>query len=59
MATSWILSGVGAADPERPPGLGPARKDGTYFKACDGDDDAELTELTGDKAKAVLDKSSS
>lgn len=33
------------------------RKDGTYFRTCDGLDDAILTELTGDKAKAVLDKS--
>jgi hypothetical protein len=33
-----------------------AYKDKTYSKSCDGKDDAVLTELTGDKAKAVLDK---
>ena len=32
------------------------KDDGTYMKWCDGKDDAVLTELTGDKAKAVLDK---
>jgi hypothetical protein len=32
------------------------RKDGTFFKQCDGKDDAVLTQLTGDAAKAVLDK---
>ena len=35
-----------------------ARKDDkTYRKSCDDKDDAILTELTGDKAKAILDKS--
>jgi hypothetical protein len=35
-----------------------ARKDDkTYKKTCDGKDDALLTELTGDKATAILDKS--
>jgi hypothetical protein len=32
------------------------KTDGTFEKWCDGKDDAVLTELTGDKAKAVLDK---
>jgi hypothetical protein len=32
------------------------KKDGTYQKACRGKDDAVLTELSGDKAKAILDK---
>jgi hypothetical protein len=32
------------------------KKDGTYQKTCRGKDDAVLTELSGDKAKAVLDK---
>ncbi len=31
-------------------------KDGTFQKTCGGKDDAVLTELTGDKAKAVIDK---
>ncbi len=33
-------------------------KDGTYQKTCGGKDDAVLAELTSDKAKAVIDKSS-
>ena len=32
------------------------REDGTYQAFCDGKDDRALTEITGDKAKAVLDK---
>jgi hypothetical protein len=32
------------------------KKDGTYEKSCRGKDDAVLTELSGDKAKAILDK---
>jgi hypothetical protein len=32
------------------------KEDKTYKKSCDGKDDAVLTELTGDKAKAILDK---
>lgn len=32
------------------------KKDGTFEKSCRGKDDAGLTELTGDKAKAILDK---
>ncbi|HET7503193.1 MAG TPA: hypothetical protein VFK02_19370 [Kofleriaceae bacterium] len=45
------------------PRLGPgvryggfAYKDKVYAKTCDGKDDAVLTELTGDKARAILDK---
>ncbi len=30
--------------------------DGTFKKTCNGKDDAVLTQLTGDKAKAVIDK---
>jgi hypothetical protein len=33
------------------------KKDGTYLKSCRGKDDLGLTELSGDKAKAILDKS--
>ncbi len=33
------------------------KADKTYFKGCDGHDDAALTELTGAKAAAILDKS--
>ena len=32
------------------------KEDHTYSKSCDGKDDAVLTELTGDKARAILDK---
>jgi hypothetical protein len=32
------------------------KEDRTYTKSCDGKDDAVLTELSGDKAKAILDK---
>ena len=32
------------------------KKDGSYEKSCRGKDDMGLTELTGDKARAVLDK---
>ena len=32
------------------------KKDGSYQKTCRGKDDLGLTELTGDKARAVLDK---
>jgi len=32
------------------------KKDGTYLKSCGGKDDAGLTELSGDRAHAVLDK---
>jgi len=38
------------------PGSIERKKDGTYFKSCDGEDDFVLSEVTGDKAKAVLDK---
>ena len=33
------------------------KEDKSYAKSCDGKDDAVLTEITGDKAKAILDKS--
>lgn len=33
------------------------KKDGTFEKSCNGKDDLGLTELTGEKAKAILDKS--
>ncbi|HEX4417362.1 MAG TPA: hypothetical protein VH165_05655 [Kofleriaceae bacterium] len=32
------------------------KKDGTYEKSCRGKDDLKLTELSGDRAKAILDK---
>ena len=38
------------------PGSVARKQDGTFFKSCDGKDDFVLSEVTGDKAKAVLDK---
>jgi hypothetical protein len=32
------------------------KPDGSYFKSCDGKDDAALALITGDKAKQILDK---
>ncbi|HEU0032457.1 MAG TPA: hypothetical protein VFQ53_17615 [Kofleriaceae bacterium] len=44
----------------RIPGIRPAdvrfNKDGTYLRSCAGDEEMALTQLTGDKAKAILDK---
>jgi hypothetical protein len=44
----------------RIPGIKPAsvayKPDKTFFKSCDGKDDAVLAQLTGDRAKAVVDK---
>jgi hypothetical protein len=44
----------------RIPGIKPAsidrRNDGSFRKSCDGKDDAGLTQITGDKAKLILDK---
>ncbi len=47
---------MGAARQEMRPGAIDRHKDGSASKTCDGKDDAALTQLTGDKAKAVLDK---
>jgi len=35
------------------------KADKTYFKGCDGKDDAALSELTGAKASAIVDKARS
>jgi len=32
------------------------KEDGTFMRWCDGKDDAVLSEITGDKAKAIIDK---
>ncbi len=54
---SWSISTWSPRIPEIRPGGIMKRKDGTYFRSCAGLDDAVLTEVTGDKAKAILDKS--
>lgn len=54
---AWGINIWAPRIPELRPGGIMKRKDGTYFKSCDGMDDAVLTEITGDKAKAVLEKS--
>lgn len=53
----WSISTWSPRIPNLRPGAIARRKDGTYFRLCDGLDDAVLTELTGDKAAAVMDKS--
>lgn len=54
---AWTINTWSPRIPKMRPGGIMKRKDGTYFKSCDGMDDAVLTEITGDKAKAVMNKS--
>lgn len=54
---SWSMNTWSPRIPQLRSGEIARRKDGTFFRSCDGLDDAVLTEVTGDKAKAVLDKS--
>lgn len=53
---SWSISTYAPRLPETRPASLMKKKDGTFMKWCDGKDDAVLTELAGDKAKAVIDK---
>ena len=53
---AWSVSTWAPRLEEIRPGSVARKEDGTFMKWCDGKDDAILTELTGDKAKAVLDK---
>ncbi len=53
---AWMISTWSPRIPEMRPGSIAKRRDGTYFRSCDGLDDAVLTEVTGDKAKAIMDK---
>ena len=53
---SWSISIWAPRIAQLRPGSIDKKKDGTYFKSCDGLDDFVLAEQTGDKAKAVLDK---
>jgi hypothetical protein len=54
---AWSLNVWAPRLAEIRPGAIDRRKDGTFAKTCDGLEDAVLTQVTGDKAKAVLDKS--
>jgi hypothetical protein len=42
--------------PEMRPGVIMRKADGTFHKLCDGKDDAVLTQVAGDKARAILDQ---
>lgn len=53
----WSISTWAPRVAEVRPGSISRLGDGTYQKSCGGDEDATLALLTGDKAKAVLDKS--
>ena len=53
---AWSVSTWAPRLDEIRPGSVARKDDGTFMKWCDGKDDAVLTELTGDKAKTVLDK---
>jgi len=54
---AWTISTWAPRVAETRPGEIRRKKDGSVSKTCDGKDDYGLTQLTGDKAKAVLDKS--
>jgi hypothetical protein len=54
---AWDLSVWAPRVPNVQPGSVGRHGDGTFFRYCGGDNTSALTELTGDKAKAVLDKS--
>lgn len=52
----WTLNTWAPRLAEMRPGYITYSPDGSYLKACNGSDDAALTQITGDKAKAILDK---
>ncbi len=54
---AWSISIWAPRVSEIRPGQIIRKKDGSVMKTCDGKDDYGLTQLTGEKAKAVLDKS--
>jgi hypothetical protein len=56
-AGSWDLSIWAPRVPNLQPGSIGKKADGTYFRYCGQDNTTTLTQVTGDKAKAVLDKS--
>ncbi len=54
---TWSLSAEAPRLADMHHGSVDRKADGTYQKECDGKDDLVLSEVTGDKAKAILDKS--
>jgi len=52
---AWTVDAWAPRIPEMRPAYIQLKDDRTYFKSCDGKDDAALTQLTGDKAKQVVD----
>ena len=53
---AWSLATWAPRIAETRPASIMRKDDGTFLRWCDGKDDAVLTEITGDKAKAILDK---
>ncbi|MBA3463316.1 MAG: hypothetical protein H0T46_25395 [Deltaproteobacteria bacterium] len=53
---AWSLNTWAPRIPDLRPAAITRKDDGTFMRWCDGRDDAVLTEITGDKAKAILDK---
>ncbi len=53
---SWSINTWAPRLEEIRPASVQKNKDGSFLKWCDGKDDAVLTQLSGDKAKAVVDK---
>lgn len=53
----WDLSVWAPRVPNFQPGSIGRKADGSYVRWCGGDRNTTLTELTGDKAKAIIDKS--
>jgi len=54
---AWSINTWAPRIPQMRPAYFERKQDGTFQKSCDGKDDFVLTQLTGDKAKAVLDNS--
>ncbi len=53
---AWGISTYAPRLPETRPAELMRKADGSFLRWCDGKDDAVLTQLGGDKAKAVIDK---